>query len=131
MADAASRGADERFERIATRFISEPTVSRGTGFGASPGLRVRGKIFAMLAGDALVVKLPKDRVDRLAEAGVATRFDAGHGRVMKEWVTVPVDQADEWDQLAADAFAYVLGRSWHRPQPAAHRLDCICSPERR
>ena len=74
MADAASRDADELFGRLTTRFISEPTVSQGTGFGSSPGLRVRSKIFAMLAGDALVVKLPKDRVDQLVAAGVAARF---------------------------------------------------------
>ncbi len=111
MANAASRDARERFERLARRFISEPTVSQGTGFGSMPGLRVQRRIFAMLAGDALVVKLPKDRVDQLVAAGVAARFDPGHGRVMKEWVTVPTDQADDWDQLAADALGYVSGLS--------------------
>ena len=111
MADVASGEAEERFEHVTRRFISEPTVSRGTGFGSSPGLRVGGKIFAMLAGGGLVVKLPKDRVDQLVASDLAARFDPGHGRVMKEWVTVPVDQAADWDQLAADAFAYVSGRS--------------------
>jgi hypothetical protein len=31
----------------------------------------------MLVGDELVVKLPKERVDELVDAGVAKRFDAG------------------------------------------------------
>ena len=111
MADAASRDAEERFERLTTRFTSDPAVSQGTGFGSSPGLRVRGKIFAMLAGDSLVVKLPKDRVDELVASGVAARFDPGHGRVMKEWAIVPVGEADDWERLAADAFAFVERRS--------------------
>jgi hypothetical protein len=111
MADAASGEAEERFERLANRFISEPTVSEGTGFGSSPGLRVRGKIFAMLAGDALVMKLPKDRVDQLVASGIGARFDPGHGRVMKEWVTVPVGHAGDWEQLATDAYAFVAGQS--------------------
>lgn len=102
--------AEERFERLTSRFISEPTVSQGTGFGSSPGLRVRGKIFAMLAGSALVVKLPRDRVDGIVASGVAVRFDPGHGRKMKEWVKVPVGMADDWEQLATEAFNFVDGR---------------------
>src|SRR5918999_5705760 len=107
MAVPVPRDAEERFERLTRHFISEPIVSQGTGFGSSPGLRVRGKIFAMLAGGALVLKLPKDRVDQLVASGRAARFDPGHGRVMKEWVTVPVGQADDWERLAAEAFAFV------------------------
>ena len=57
------------------------------------------------------MKLPRDRVDRLVAAGVAVRFDPGHGRVMKEWVTVPFGEAADWEQLTGDAFAFVAGRS--------------------
>jgi hypothetical protein len=32
------------------------------------------------------VKLPRERVDELVEAGAGHRFDPGHGRLMKEWV---------------------------------------------
>jgi hypothetical protein len=102
--------ADEAFERLTRRFISDPTVSQGTGFGSSPGLRARGRIFAMLSGDALVVKLPKDRVDQLVASGDGIRFDPGHGRVMKEWISVPPKKADEWEALAREAFAFVAGR---------------------
>jgi hypothetical protein len=111
MADAASGEAEERFERLTSRLILEPTVSHGTGFGSSPGLRVRGRIFAMLAGGSLVAKLPRDRADQLVASGVGARFDPGHGRVMKEWVTVPADRADDWDQLAGEAFAFVARQS--------------------
>ena len=107
MADGARDEAAEMFERLTNRFASEPTVSQGTGFGSSPGLRVRGKIFAMLAGGGLVVKLPKNRVDELESSGVGSRFDPGHGRVMREWATVPVSHGADWEQLAAEAFAFV------------------------
>ena len=111
MTDAARSEAVEQFARLTRRFESDPTVSFGTGFGSSPGLRVRGKIFAMLAGEALVVKLPKGRVEELVASGVGAAFDPGHGRVMKEWVTVPVGRATDWEELTADAFAFVAGRT--------------------
>jgi hypothetical protein len=110
MADNMSGDAPKLFERVASRYASQSTVTRGTGFGSSPGLRVHGRIFAMLSGDALVVKLPRDHVDQLVASGIATRFDPGHGRVMKEWLTVSVDHADDWEQLCDEALAYVSGR---------------------
>jgi hypothetical protein len=39
------------------------------------------------------VKLPRERVDELVEAGAGHRFDPGHGRLMKEWVALrPADE---------------------------------------
>ena len=111
MAEPGAGEAGELFERIMSGFRSNPAVSQRTGFGSSPGLRVRGKIFAMLAEGALVVKLPKDRVDQLVASGIGARFDPGHGRVMKEWVAVPVDRATDWEELTATAFTFVDQRS--------------------
>ena len=101
----------QNFERIAARHRSDPSVSAGTGFGSSPGLRVDGKVFAMLVRDQLIVKLPRSRVDELVGAGRAERFDPGHGRVMKEWAAVPVTHAGEWAGLVDDALAYVGRRT--------------------
>jgi hypothetical protein len=101
--------AEQRFERLAARFLADPAVSRGTGFGSNPGLRVGGKIFAMLGrGGELVAKLPKERVDGLVASGVGQRLDPRHdGRLMKEWVTVSVRHAGDWEGLADEALAFV------------------------
>lgn len=59
------------FRKIRHRFLADPDVSQGTGFGTTPGLRVGTEIFAMLGRDGeLVVKLPKGRVDRLVASGL-------------------------------------------------------------
>lgn len=98
---------DQRFQQLAAQYTNHPTVSEGSGFGASPGLRVGGKIFAMLIRGQLVVKLPKARVDELVASGVGAQFDPGHGRLMKEWVTVSLRGDDRWNELADEAFAFV------------------------
>jgi hypothetical protein len=96
------------FEAILERFDGEPDIEHGTGWGKSPGLRVRRKIFAMLIDDELVVKLPADRCAELADAGHGRPFRSG-GREMREWVVVGEEHADEWLRLAEDAHAFVGG----------------------
>ena len=101
--------AERLFERVAARMVSDPAVSRGTGFGSNPGLRVRGKIFAMLSAKGeLVVKLPKERVDELVGSGAGARFDPRRdGRLMKEWVTIPIRNGRRWERLVEEALGFV------------------------
>jgi hypothetical protein len=94
------------FDAILARFEAEPDVEHGTGFGRSPGLRVRRKIFAMLIDGELVVKLPADRCAELVAAGYGRLFRSG-AREMREWVVVGDEHADEWLGLAEDAHAFV------------------------
>jgi hypothetical protein len=61
----------------------------------------------MLVRDELVVKLSKDRVDQLVASGTGVRFDPGHGRLMKEWVSVPARHGRDWDHLASEALQFV------------------------
>ena len=103
MTDAAER----RFAAVAARFLDEPDVTEGTGFGKVPGLRTGGKVFAMLARDRLVVKLPRERVDALVAAGAAERFDPGHGRLMKEWASIDAAGPEDWEALVAQARRFV------------------------
>jgi YjbR protein len=101
------RKVELMFERLTSRFLTDPAVSEGTGFGSKPGLRVKGKIFAMLVNGELVLKLPRERVDQLVASGSGSRFDPRHGRVMKEWVTVPLGKGRLWDRLADEALQFV------------------------
>jgi len=73
----------------------------------STGLKTHGKTFAMLVKDRLVVKLPRHRVEELLAAGVAERFDPGHGRLMREWIglTEATDPAI-CQSLMAEALAF-------------------------
>jgi hypothetical protein len=99
----------DEFDRLAERYLPLTGVAEGTGFGGNAGLRVGGKIFAMVVRGSLVVKLPRERVDALVGAEAAERFSPGADRVMKEWVAVGVEHLGEWEGLVAEAYAFVRG----------------------
>lgn len=105
-----TRTPEHLWAPIAKAQLATRGVTGGTGFGNNEGLRISGKIFAMLVGGELVVKLPKDRVDELVDSGVATRFDAGKGRPMKEWASVPPMASRRWKALVEEARAFVDSR---------------------
>jgi hypothetical protein len=111
---------DERFEQLVERFRADPAVtppSGGKGFGAS-GLKVDGKIFAMVSRNGeLVVKLPRERVDELIASGTGARFDPGHGRLMKEWVSVAPSHSRSWEKLAEEARDFVSSAPTPRGNP--------------
>jgi hypothetical protein len=100
-----------RFAAVADALAKEPRVTLGssgkTGFGSS-ALQVEGKIFAMLSSKGnFVVKLPKRRVEDLEAAGVGQRFDPGHGRLMKEWLSLEPASVADWLSLAREALQFV------------------------
>ena len=97
------------FDGLVASYLTLPGVTEGTGVGGNAGLRTGGKIFAMVVRGTLVVKLPRERVDALVDAGTAERFQPGTGRVMKEWAAVGADHLGVWEGLVAEAFAFVGG----------------------
>ena len=101
------RTPEQIWEPIAKQQLTGRDVTTGTGFGTNEGLRVSGKIFAMLVHGELVVKLPRDRVDDLVDTGLARRFDAGKGRPMKEWASVPANASRRWRGLVEEAKLFV------------------------
>ncbi len=103
--------AQKRFARVVAALARRAGVTQGgskkKGFGSS-ALCVNDKIFAMVSSRGnFVVKLPKDRVDALVAAGTGTRFDPGHGRLMKEWLAVDATAEADWLSLAEEARAFV------------------------
>jgi len=96
---------DPRLEAIAAVFKNEPGVTFGKLFSAM-GLKVDGKIFAMVVKGKLVVKLPKARVDELVASNAGVHFEPGPGRVMKEWISMHESKPDPVE-LAREAFDYV------------------------
>lgn len=99
---------EERYATLVEEFLGDRDVEQsGKGFG-SDALKVRGKIFAMLAQGRLVVKLPRQRVDALVASGDGERFDPRRdGRVMKEWLALAPTSPLEWLPLAQEARAFV------------------------
>jgi hypothetical protein len=96
---------DDGFALVVGAFADDGEVippGSGKGFG-SGALRVNGKIFAMMSSKGhFVVKLSKERVNALIAGGNGTRFDPGHGRLMKDWLVVTADYK-LWVSLAREA----------------------------
>lgn len=98
---------DARFTPIIEAFRNSTGVSLARMFGSS-GLKVNGKVFAMMVKGGLVVKLPKERVEDLVKAKLGEYFDPGHGRLMKEWVAVKPKAEGQWLKLAKEAQKFVV-----------------------
>jgi len=100
---------DPEFAPVIAAFANDARVTTGKMM-ASLGLKVDGKIFAMMVRGKLVVKLPKNRVDELVRADVGVYFDPRRdGRVMKEWVELSGAKPD-WLEVAKEAYGFVGGK---------------------
>lgn len=108
MKKKAEPAVDDVFAPIVDAFAADRNVTVGKMFGSS-GLKVGGKVFAMVVKGKLVVKLPKERVDALVASGKGEYFDPGHGRLMKEWVAVGSGAKASWLGLAKEANQFVGG----------------------
>lgn len=102
--------AEEQFDSIVKLLTKDSAITKSKMFG-SIGLKVNGKIFAMLVKGKLVVKLPKARVDALISEKKGNYF--GHifapsnWRPMKEWVEIESGNKTTWLKLAKDAKKFV------------------------
>lgn len=115
---------DPRFAPVAAAFAGDREVTTGKMM-ASVGLRVNGKIFAMMVRGRFVAKLPRDRVDALVRSGAGERFDPRRdGRVMKEWIVLR-GTTPPWVELAREARRYVKSGTAPRvraPRPRGDEL---------
>src|SRR5579859_212628 len=104
---SATADVEPKFAPVVAAFAKDREVTYGgKGFG-STGLKVKGKLFAMISSKGkFVAKLPKDRVDELVRLGQGEYFDPGHGRLMKEWISFD-GGAKSWPDLAVEARRFV------------------------
>jgi len=106
---------EERYRTIVEALGTNSDVTRSSDlpaskrFGSSE-LRINNKIFAILVKGRLVVKLPKPRVEALIAAGEGERFDPGHGRLMKEWISLEPTSEEGWLPLAREAMEFVASK---------------------
>jgi uncharacterized protein YndB with AHSA1/START domain len=116
LAEVAPRPST-RFAAVVRAFANDPDVSppdapasTRRNFGSN-GLKFRGKIFAMLSGDRLVVKLPRQRVAALVTAGDGQRMVSGGAREMKEWLVLDARSGQDWLLLARETSDYARSNS--------------------
>jgi hypothetical protein len=103
-----ARDVDPRFALVAAAFATDRRVRQKRMSSSQNVFNVNGKIFAMLVKNKLVVKLPRQRLDDLVRARKGGYFDPGHGRLIKEWVTVEAGKGN-WVGLATEACHFVKG----------------------
>ncbi len=99
-----------RYESLVKTILAESRsakIGEGKGFGSTGQLKVDGRIFAMLVGGQLVLKLPADHVDALVDSGDGEHFDAGKRRPMREWLALSPTSHKSWLALAREAMAFV------------------------
>ena len=97
---------DPAFAPVVAAFANDRQVEQKRMFSSQNVLTVNGKIFAMLARGRFVAKLPRESVDALVREGRGEYFDPGHGRLMKEWVSVD-SPPESWIDLAKEAYRFV------------------------
>jgi len=89
--DAAAKvGCMNNYLDIAQHFSRLPEVTLGKMFGTQV-MKARSEVFAMNYANNVVVKLPRDRALELSESSKCSLFDPGHGRTMKQWISVSED----------------------------------------
>ena len=96
--------ASPLFDEVLEALQADPAVRRGMTFGHRAA-KIGRKVFACDADGDLVVKLGRERVDELVNAGRAVRFDPMGGRPMRDWAQVPAPDGDvrPWVALAEEA----------------------------
>jgi hypothetical protein len=95
--------ARELYDELTDDLLYDPAVGRSTMMGF-PCVRRAGRFFASYdpRAEALVVKVPRERVAELIADGTGEPF-APNGRVFREWVTIPEPDVDVWERLLAEA----------------------------
>ncbi|MGY1592897.1 hypothetical protein ACI79D_13030 [Geodermatophilus sp. SYSU D00708] len=100
----------DRFAALVDALAGEPDVTPPDTAGprrfGSRALKVDGAAFAMVVGDAVVLKLPEERVSALLADGTGGPFGTGRGRPYREWVSLPEGEPGTDLPLAREALEF-------------------------
>jgi hypothetical protein len=111
MGDERLRAGKLLFDDLGMDYLGRDGVTRARMF-ASDGLAVGGKFFAFVGrGGKLVVKIPREEVQRRIAAGSADPVTIGE-RTMREWAGIPLPDGDDpaaWEDALAAAYTFVAG----------------------
>ena len=103
-----SGGDDARdlYDELTDDLLYDPAIGRATMMGY-PCVRLAGRFLATYDDKAgtLVLKLPRERVTELVDAGTGDPF-APAGKVFREWVSIPAPDRELWRELLAEAVGF-------------------------
>ena len=93
------------WEELVANVTARHPLEESKMFGMPCPKRENGKVVAGHWKDGgLTVKLTDEAVrEQALQIPGVELFDPGMGRAMREWVLVPADQSDEWEQLVEQA----------------------------
>ena len=97
----------DEFWDAAAPLLAEGLIDEGTIMGG-PCVRAGGEFVGMPhhAGDGIVVKIARERVDELIGTGEGKPF-APAGKIFREWVLVEAHDEDRWRELLRESVAFV------------------------
>lgn len=98
--------AQELYDELTDDLLYDPAVGRSTMMGF-PCIRRAGRFFASFdaRAEAMVVKLPRERVAELVESGIGDPF-APNGRVFREWVSLAQPDREAWREILSEALDF-------------------------
>lgn len=99
----------EAYTRVVQTLTTNPDVTQSQKSGFGSGLRVGGKVFAMLVKGKLTVKLPPYIIDELLAKGQGELYVSG-GRTTKDWIVLESEDEEEWLSLANEAMTFVASK---------------------
>jgi len=99
--------SEEIWSKVKSHFLNMSDVQK-----QGESLKTSKKMFVMFSKGKYVVKLPKERVEELNSSEEGLPYDPGNGRIMKEWVIIPLEHSDKWIDYALEAkhFAKTLAK---------------------
>ena len=99
----AQNETNEMWANVKEHFLNTEEVQK-----QGESLKIRKKMFVMLNKGRLIVKLPKERVTQLLNSREGQPYDPGNGKIMKEWIIIPVEFCNKWIEIAAEGKEFAL-----------------------